>query len=77
MPQPSHQKPLNKEAILVMALLALQFGMQPILTKQFAPPSVCKSTVILCQEVVKFALAAFMLLMSGGSKTALDGMLSL
>jgi len=73
MPQPSKPKPLDNQAILVMSLLALQFGIQPILTKRYTPPTVCKSTVILCQEVVKFALAAFMLHMSGGGKAALDG----
>jgi hypothetical protein len=75
MPQPSKPKPLDNQAILVMSLLALQFGIQPILTKRYTPPTVCKSTVILCQEVVKFALAAFMLHMSGGGKAALDGKL--
>ena len=36
-----------------MAMLALQFGIQPIVTQQFTSKSIIKSTVIFMQEVVK------------------------
>lgn len=70
---PHAQKPLDKQAIIVMVLLALQFGLQPILTRRFTPSTVCKSSVILCQEVFKFGLAASMLYMSGNLKSAISG----
>lgn len=66
-------KPLDKKAILYMLLLALQFGLQPVLTRRFTPPTVNRSSVILIQETVKFGMAYFMLQMSGGKKTAFDG----
>jgi UDP-sugar transporter A1/2/3 len=68
-----NNKPLDNQAILYMLLLALQFGLQPVLTRKFTPPTVNKSSVILTQEMVKFAMAYFMLTMSGGRKRALEG----
>jgi hypothetical protein len=56
-----------------MALLAIQFGLQPILTRNFAAPGINKSTVILTQEFVKFGLAFMMLNLSGGREKALKG----
>jgi UDP-sugar transporter A1/2/3 len=52
--QPSHN--LSMKAIVYMTLLALQFGIQPIVTKQFMAKSVIKSTVILTQEIVKLLI---------------------
>ena len=66
-------KPLDKKAILYMLLLSLQFGLQPVFTRKFTPPTVNRSSVILMQETVKFGMAYFMLHMSGGKKTAFDG----
>eukprot|EP00804_Cyclotella_cryptica_P015779 CCRYP_013397-RA/>CCRYP_013397-RA protein AED:0.12 eAED:0.13 QI:0/0/0/1/0/0/2/0/328 len=40
-----------------MALLALQFGIQPSVTKRYTSPEIIKSTVIFLQEVVKLVLA--------------------
>lgn len=40
-----------------MALLALQFGIQPIVTKKYTSPKIIKSTVIFMQEVVKLVIA--------------------
>jgi hypothetical protein len=34
-----------------MTLLAFQFGTQPILTKKYTPKTICRSTVVLAQEV--------------------------
>jgi hypothetical protein len=36
-----------------MALLAFQFGAQPILTKKFTPKTICRSTIVLAQDVVR------------------------
>lgn len=48
---------IPKQAILYMTLLAIQFGVQPILVKRFAPQGICKSSVVLTQEVVKGVIA--------------------
>jgi len=49
---------LSPTALLFMFLLALQFGIQPIVTKKFTSPKIIKSTVIFMQEVVKLLIAA-------------------
>ena len=64
---------LGLEAIASMALLALQFGMQPALTRQYTPPTTCRSAVIIMQECVKFVIAIFMLSSSGQLKPSLEG----
>jgi len=56
-----------------MALLALQFGLQPILTKKYTPKDINRSTVVLTQDVVKFAMAGFVLVFSGGWASAVSG----
>ena len=71
---PSKAAPtLDKNAIFYMCLLALQFGMQPTLTRRFTPQGICRSTVILMQEILKFILAFTMLNISGSKKAAFDG----
>ena len=55
-----------------MALLALQFGAQPILTRSFTPKSICRSTVVLVQEIVKFAMAAMVLFFTGSWSQSLQ-----
>ena len=52
---------LSGKAIFYMCLLALQFGMQPTLTRKYTPNEICRSTVILMQELLKFILAYTML----------------
>jgi hypothetical protein len=59
---------------LVMTLLALQFGLQPILTKRYIPESLCKSSVVLCQEGIKFGIAFCMFHLCDEPKEGLDGM---
>lgn len=54
-----------------MALLALQFGVQPILTRRFTSPEAARSTVVLAQELVKFFMATLMLRVTNGYHTAL------
>lgn len=47
---------LSYKALFFMALLALQFGIQPIVTQQFTSKTIIKSTVIFMQEVVKLII---------------------
>mmetsp|Transcript_24039 Transcript_24039/g.41188 ORF Transcript_24039/g.41188 Transcript_24039/m.41188 type:complete len:400 (+) Transcript_24039:153-1352(+) len=47
---------LSYQAIIAMSLLALQFGIQPIVTQQFTSKKIIKSTVIFMQEVVKLII---------------------
>jgi len=56
-----------------MVLLSLQFAFQPILTRRYTPSVICRSSVILMQELLKFLLAFFMLLVSGSSRSAVSG----
>ncbi|KAG7374865.1 nucleotide-sugar transporter [Nitzschia inconspicua] len=63
----------NQKAIFYMLLLSLQFAFQPLLTRQFTPQNICRSTIILCQELLKFLLALLMLSISGNRTTALTG----
>lgn len=51
-----------------MALLALQYGWQPLLTKSCIGPDVKKSSVVVVQEVSKFCIAFIMLYSEGGKK---------
>lgn len=50
----SSSPPLDGRALFYMVLLAIQFGIQPILTRNYTAPGINKSTVILMQEAVKF-----------------------
>lgn len=58
-----------------MSLLALQFGIQPMLTKKFTPKTITRTTVVLCQDIVKFLAAALFLWASGSWTTSLQGTL--
>ncbi len=64
---------LSNQAMFYMALLAIQFGCQPMLTARFTPKTVCRSTVVFVQESVKFCLAMSMLISSGKFKDAVKG----
>jgi hypothetical protein len=66
---------LDRKALFYMFLLALQFGVQPVLTRRYTPPGITSSTVILAQEVVKFGIAFFMLRVSGSTSEAISGKL--
>jgi hypothetical protein len=67
------QPPLDRRALFYMFLLAVQFGVQPILTRRYTPPGITRSTVVLMQEFVKFAIAGSMLQLSGATREALKG----
>jgi hypothetical protein len=71
--KPQQQPALDRKAVFYMFLLALQFGVQPILTRRFTPQGITRSTVVLMQEIVKFVIAGFMLLVSGRTRDALKG----
>lgn len=64
---------LGIEAILSMSLLALQFGLQPSLTRKFTPKNINRSTVVFTQDLVKFCMAAAALLITGGWSKATIG----
>jgi hypothetical protein len=51
-------------AVISMALLALQNGLQPILTRRFTEPGINRSTVILVQEILKGIMAYSLLYMT-------------
>lgn len=70
----SQGKPLSREAVFYMVLLALQFGLQPGLTRRFTPSTVCRSSVVFVQEALKFFLALLMLYLSGAVTSATKGM---
>jgi hypothetical protein len=66
---------LDRKAVVYMFLLALQFGIQPVLTRRYTPKGITRSTVILTQEVVKFGIALVMLRFSGATSEAFRGRL--
>ena len=47
----------RQKGYLFMILLALQFGGQPLLTKEFVGPEVIGSSVVIVCEVLKFVLS--------------------
>ena len=67
--QRSQHEGLTYTAITCMSLLALQFGIQPILVRKFTPPTIVRSSVVLVQELVKFGIAGGIYL-SGTEKAA-------
>ena len=73
MPSTTPPRPLDKKAIFYMSLLALQFGIQPILTRRYTPTGITRSTVVLVQELLKFVIALTMLRLSGSTAEALKG----
>ncbi|GKY90388.1 hypothetical protein MPSEU_000012800 [Mayamaea pseudoterrestris] len=63
---------LDAKAFFYMTLLALQFGVQPILTRTFTSNQVIRTTVVLAQEAVKLVMAFGMLNATGQIKKALQ-----
>ena len=64
---------LSGKAMFYLLLLALQFGVQPVLTRSYTPPGICRSSVVLVQEVLKFCMAGFMLRISNSAREAFKG----
>jgi UDP-sugar transporter A1/2/3 len=48
-----------------LSLLALQFGLQPILTKKFTPNNIIRSTVVLAQDTSRFLICLLMIFLTG------------
>jgi len=67
---PTGDAPLSRTAIIYMALLALQFGLQPSLTKRYTPSTTHRSSIVLMQEATKFLIAGIMLLSTHKFKAA-------
>ena len=57
-----------------MIALAIQFAIQPIVTKRYAPEGIIRSSVVLMQEAVKVLFACIALHVSEDKDTALIGM---
>jgi len=55
--QQGQHEGLTPTAITCMSLLALQFGIQPIIVRKFTPQTIVRSSVVLVQELVKFGIA--------------------
>lgn len=53
---------LSSKALVFMGLLALQFGVQPLLVRKFTSQGIIKSSIVLTQESIKFLVAAFLYL---------------
>lgn len=66
-PAVTNKDALSPIAIVCMSLLAVQFGIQPILVRRYTPQTIVRSSVVLVQEVVKFVIAGGIYL-SGTSK---------
>jgi len=64
----SNNNTFSRQAIFYMALLTIQFGCQPMLTAKYTPKTVCRSTIIIVQELIKFIIASTMLTTSGSSR---------
>jgi UDP-sugar transporter A1/2/3 len=64
-----HYEGLTPAAITYMSLLALQFGIQPILVRKFTPQTIVRSSVVLVQEVVKFGIAGAIYYSGTGKRT--------
>ena len=52
----SNSNQLSYKALFFMALLSIQFGIQPIVTKRYTSPNIIKSTIIFMQEIAKLCL---------------------
>ena len=59
--------------VMLMSLIALQFGLQPILTRKFTPKTINRSTVVFAQDIIKFFMAAAALNITGGWSKAIIG----
>ena len=70
-PQSQQQEGLSRTAITCMSLLALQFGIQPILVRKFTPQTIVRSSVVLVQELVKFGIAGA-IYFSGTEKSTVE-----
>jgi len=64
---------LSVQAVIYMSILAFQFGSQPVLTKLFVSPSVCKTSIVIAQEICKFVISFLMLFANGSWPKVVSG----
>eukprot|EP00045_Choanoeca_perplexa_P013115 m.146572 g.146572 ORF g.146572 m.146572 type:complete len:332 (-) comp16244_c0_seq7:968-1963(-) len=65
---------ISRDGLFYMALLALQFGFQPILNKEFLSREANKTVVVLVSEITKFFVAAFIVyFINGNARTEFKG----
>lgn len=62
---------MDGRGYVVMALLAVQFGLQPLLVREFTPRETFSKSLVICCEVVKFFLSLFMLVLEGNARAVL------
>lgn len=58
---------------IYLTLLAIQFGIQPMLTKAYTPKDIIRSTVLLAQDFLRFVSCFIALRFSGNWHTAIHG----
>jgi len=56
-----------------LSLCAILFGTQPFFQKKYVPKTICRSTVVLAQELTKILTAGSLLWASGGWEKAIVG----
>ncbi|KAF4676703.1 hypothetical protein FOL47_005420 [Perkinsus chesapeaki] len=64
---------ISPKGLFYMALLALQYGSQPLITTTFTPRSIPSSAIVTITEIVKFFLAIGLMFAEGSASTALRG----
>lgn len=52
----------SQKSLLYCSLLALQFGLQPILASKFTASGVSKTSIVIATELAKIAIAAIVIL---------------
>ncbi|KAF4699240.1 hypothetical protein FOZ63_000732 [Perkinsus olseni] len=64
---------ISPKGLFYMALLALQYGSQPLITTTFTPRSIPSSAIVTITEIVKFFLAIGLMFAEGSASSALQG----
>jgi len=65
--------PLSRKGVIYLSLLALQFGAQPLLFREFSSRSLNKKSIVLVGEMTKFMLCTLMLIVTGQLGEAVKG----
>uniref|UniRef100_A0A7S2KLQ9 Sugar phosphate transporter domain-containing protein n=1 Tax=Leptocylindrus danicus TaxID=163516 RepID=A0A7S2KLQ9_9STRA len=64
--RPKNEDKLTTTAVSYLILLSIQYAIHPTLTRNFIDSSkVCKSSVVLVQEILKFGISLFVLFFNG------------
>lgn len=59
-----------QKALLYCTLLAIQFGLQPMIAAKFTPPGISKSSIVIATELTKIAIAIVAVLGGPASELA-------